>query len=84
MGVGAGIGCVGRKTVVGDELVLRITIHDDASACAFWVGGEIHPTTYHVEFLVMEIVGINGEVDDSVGIVWVHQWFFAAVKHRKC
>jgi hypothetical protein len=72
--VGAGIGLVGRKAVVGKKLVGTLPVHDDASAGALDFRGDVKPITYKIEFVILLCVGINrdgiGE-NGSVGVLGV-------------
>ena len=50
LAVGAGIGLVGRHPVVGSERIAKVVSigsveNDDATACAFYLGGDVFPAT---------------------------------------
>ena len=67
--VGAGVGIVGRHTVVGGKSVLDVVgigpaKHDDASAGAFHFGGDVFPAANGVQVLILHLVRVNR---DGVG-----------------
>lgn len=80
LAVAAGVGVVGRQTVVGPELVLVKPIDDDASAGALWVRGVVFVAAHRVEFLLVDGVRVNGEVNNGVRIVGVLRDSLAAVE----
>jgi len=84
LGVATGVGLVGWQAVVGKELVLREPIYDDASACAFRVGGVVFVAAYDIEFVLVDAVGVDGEVDDARGVVRVDHRFLAAADEQHC
>ncbi len=59
LAVGAGIWFVGRYAVVGQKLVVAYAIDDNASAGAFHIGGDVNPSTYEVQILILHGVRIN-------------------------
>ena len=44
LAVGAGIGFIGRHTVVGEKLGVAIAVDDNATACAFHWGDKVFPS----------------------------------------
>ena len=57
--VGAGIGLVGRYAVVSQKLVVAHAVDDDASAGAFHIGGDVDPSAYEVQVLILHGVRVN-------------------------
>jgi len=53
LAVGAGIGLIGRHTVVGKKLIVAIAVDDDASAGAFKWWGDIIPTTHKPKVVIL-------------------------------
>ena len=72
--VGAGIGLVGRKAVVGKKLVGALSVYYDASTGDLDFRGDVKPITYKIEVVILLCVGINrdgiGE-NGSVGVLGV-------------
>ena len=69
--VAAGIGVIGRQTVISPEFVLIQPVNNDAATGAHRVGGVILESSHGVEFILMECVRVNGEIDDAVGVIGV-------------
>ncbi len=59
LAVGAGIGFIGRHTVVGQKLVVVIAEDDDASAAAFNFTIDINPIKNVVQIMVLICTWIN-------------------------
>lgn len=59
------------EPVVCPELLLRKTVHDESSAGAHRVGGQIGISAHHPQVVVVDLVEVDGDVDDGVGVVGV-------------
>lgn len=71
VGVAAGVGEIGRQAVVGAEFILVQPVDDDTSAGAHGVGCIILVAPDNVEFILMDAVRVDGEVDHGIGIVGI-------------
>ena len=69
---------VGRNSVVSPEFILIKPINDNSATGAFRVGCKIHPTAHRIEFLIVQGVGIDGEVDDARRVVGILHGLFAS------
>lgn len=72
LAVGASVGVVGREAVVGQKLIVAQFVDDDAAAGAFNVGCQVEPAADEVQFLVLQGVGIDGDVgrqDRPIGVL---------------
>ena len=83
--VGAGIGVVGRHSVVGSERVVKIvgvgpTENYDASAGAFHFGSYVFPSADGMQILVLHLVGIDRDRIRQKWPVGVFRVFLAAVQ----
>lgn len=78
LAVAAGVRLVGRQTVIRPELGLREAIHDEASAGAALVGGEIHETAHRPQVVIMPVAQGDGDVVDGIGRIGVDQRLLAA------
>ena len=61
--VGAGIGFVRWQAVVSQKLVFALAIDDDTSAGAFHFGGDINPSAYIVNRLILKGVWVNRKAE---------------------
>ena len=59
LAVGAGIGFIGRHTVVGKKLVVTIAVDDDTTAGALKRRGDIFPTAHKPKVVVLVIVQVD-------------------------
>lgn len=59
--VGTGIGFVGRHTVEGQELGVALAVHDDASACALHISGDVNPAAHEIQVIILHGVGVDGD-----------------------
>ena len=71
LAVSAGVGVVGRDAVVGQKLVVVQSVDDDAAAGALDIGCQVEPSTDEVQLLILQRVGINGDVGWQDGPDWV-------------
>ena len=72
LAVGAGVGVVGWDAVVGQEFVVVEPVYDDAAAGALDIGCQVEPSADEIQLLVLQCVGINGDVgrqDGSHGVL---------------
>ena len=58
--VWAGMRLVGRHAFVSPEFVNIVPVDDDA--VAWQRGGDVHPSTNNVKFLIFKCIGVNGKV----------------------
>lgn len=63
----ASVGVIWGNAVVGQKFVVVELVNDDASASAFNIGCQVKPSTDEVQFLVLQRVGINGDVGRQDG-----------------
>lgn len=81
--IGAGIGLVGRKTVVGQKLRVALTVDDDASAGALHVGSDVEPSAHEVQVVILHGVWINRDRGGENRPVGVFGVFFASLNERQ-
>ena len=85
LAVGAGIGFVGRHTVVRSECIFHIVSigpaeNNDTTAGAFHFGSDVFPSTYGMQIMVLHLVWVNRDRIRQKWPVWVFRVFLAAVQ----
>lgn len=83
LAVGAGIGLVGRQSVVGQKLVVAQPIHDDASAGTLHFRSEVNPAACHVKCLILKRVWVNREVERGFGPIRILGIAFASLQGKQ-
>ena len=83
MAVGAGVRFVGRYPVVGKEFGVAHAVDDNASACAFDVRGDVSPSAYEVQVLILHSVGVNRNRVGQNRPVRVLRVFLAPMQQRQ-
>ena len=76
--VATGVWLVGRETVIHPEFGLGETVGDEAAAGGVLLRLEIHEAAHETEVVVLGLLKVDGDVEDGVGRVGMHQSLLAA------
>ena len=59
------------EPVVSPEFILRKAVHDNTSTGTHRVGGQKGVSAHHPQVIVVDLVEVDGDIDDGIGVVRV-------------